>query len=359
MTAGAQRAGRVVAALSGGVDSSVAAALAQETGAELVGLTLRLHSAPSSEGRGSCCAPEDIADARAVARQLDFPFYVLAAEDRFERHVVGPFVQAYLEGQTPLPCAACNARLKFGHLLRRARALGARLVTGHYARVRRGTDGTYRLLRAADRLRDQSYFLYGLGQEALAAIDFPVGELTKAQVRVEAERRGLHVARKPDSQELCFAAGDYAAFVESRATSRPAPGPIVDSEGRKVGEHRGLHRYTVGQRRGLPVLGGRPTFVRRLDPELGTIEVVPEGGLDRSEIELSRTSWPAGMPAQPFEALVRVRHHHVGEVATVSPASGGRAHVRFRTPVRAPAPGQAAVFYRDEELVGGGTILPA
>ncbi|MHB8420325.1 MAG: tRNA 2-thiouridine(34) synthase MnmA [Myxococcales bacterium] len=349
---------RVVVALSGGVDSAVAAARVSGE-REAIAMTLRLHGAvgPAASGRGSCCAPEDIDDARAIARQLGVPFYVLAAEDRFERHVVGPFVGAYLRGETPLPCASCNVHLKFGHLLRRARALGAKLVTGHYARIGRSADGRFRLLRARDERRDQSYFLYGLSQEALSQVEFPIGELTKDEVRAEASRRGLRVAAKPDSQELCFVAGDYASFVERRAPP-PEPGPVVDGAGRRLGEHRGVHRYTVGQRRGLPVVSGRPTFVRRIDAGTATVEVGFEEEQARGEIEVAQASWPAGAPSTPFEALVRVRHHHAGEVATVTPLAGARARVRFRLPVRAPAPGQAAVFYQGDETVGGGTIQP-
>ncbi len=348
---------RVVVALSGGVDSAVAAARVSP-GREAVAMTLRLHGRvdrPGS-GHGSCCAPEDIDDARAVAGQLGLPFYVLAAEERFERHVVEPFVDGYLRGETPLPCAACNVHLKFGHLLRRARALGARLATGHYARIGRAPDGRCRLLRARDERRDQSYFLYGLSQEALSEVEFPIGELTKDEVRAEAARLGLRVAAKPDSQELCFVSGDYAGFVERRGEPPPA-GPFVDAGGRRLAPHRGVHRYTVGQRRGLPIVDGRPTFVRRIDAPRAEIEVAFEEDLARDAIEVVAASWPAGVPAAPFEAVVRVRHHHAGEVGTVTPLAGDRAQVRFRRPVRAPAPGQAAVFYRDDETVGGGTIL--
>ncbi len=354
---------RVVAALSGGVDSSVAAALARDSGREVIGLTLRLHGEPDRDGaprrRASCCAPRDIADARAIARRLDIPFYVLDAEERFERHVVGPFVEAYLEGETPLPCAACNRELKFGHLLRRAAALGARLLTGHYARVARAPDGRFRLLRAKDERRDQSYFLYGLSQEALSQLEFPLGELSKDEVRAEARARGLRVAEKPDSQELCFAPEGYAPFVERRA-GRPIPaGRFVTREGRRLGATQGVHRYTIGQRRGLPVVGGRATYAVRLDGATGDVEVDFEAGISLSEIEVRGASWPGGAPTGPFEALVRVRHQHPGEVATVTPLVDDRARVRFRRPVRAPAPGQAAVFYLDDETVGGGTISAA
>ncbi|MHB1845666.1 MAG: tRNA 2-thiouridine(34) synthase MnmA [Deltaproteobacteria bacterium] len=355
--------GRVVAALSGGVDSSVAAAVVVEQGREVVGLTLRLHGEPDPDSgprrRSSCCAPKDIADARAIARQLSIPFYVLDAEERFERHVVRPFVDAYLEGETPLPCADCNRELKFGHLWRRARALGARLCTGHYARVAQGADGRFRLLRARDLRRDQSYFLYGLSQEVLAGLELPLGELTKDEVRSAARERGLRVAEKPDSQELCFAPADYATFVERRASGPLPTGSFVTQEGRTLGEHAGIHRFTVGQRKGLPIVDGRPTYVKALDAARSEVVVAFEHELARGDLEVDRVSYPAGEPSGPFEALVRVRHQHQGEVAIVTPLGGRRAHVRFRHPVRAPAPGQAAVFYQDDETVGGGTILPA
>ena len=356
---------KVAAALSGGVDSAVAAALLLERGDQLIGMTLRLHDEPApSRGRhGSCCAPEDLEDARRVARQLGLPFYLLSAEDRFERHVVGPFVEAYLRGETPLPCAACNRHLKFGHLLRRARAIGHRLCTGHFARIGRSADGRYQLLRARDERRDQSYFLYGLSQEALAQLEFPVGELTKDEVRAAAQRLGLRVAQKPDSQELCFAPRDYGAFVEARAATGPVAGAFVDEAGRSVGSHRGIHRYTVGQRRGLPVVGRlegqQARYVRRIDARTNEIELGPGASLERHELEVDGVSYPGGAPSQPFEALVRIRHRHAGELATVTPLSSGRARVRFRTPVRAPAAGQAAVFYAGDVTVGGGTILPA
>jgi tRNA-uridine 2-sulfurtransferase len=347
---------RVVAALSGGVDSAVAAALACRQGQEVLGFTLRLYDAPRSEGRhGSCCAPEDIDDARRVARALGIPFYLLSASDRFEKHVIRPFLDAYLKGETPVPCEACNRHLKFGHLLRRARALSARLCTGHYARIERGPDGRYRLLRALDVARDQSYFLYGLSQQDLAEIDFPLGQRLKSDVRALAADLGLPVAEKPDSQQLCFVAGNYVDYLEKRVPA-PDPGSLVAADGQRVGAHGGVHRFTVGQRRGLPVLGGQPQYVRRIDAESATVEIGPAASLERTEIELRDTRYPGGLPRHAFEALVRIRHQHAGEVATVTPLTENRAKVRFRKAVRAPAPGQAAVFYSGEETLGGGTI---
>jgi len=352
--------GRTVVALSGGVDSAVAAALTVESGAEAIGMTLRLYDAPahpSTRRRGSCCAPEDIDDARRVAEQLAIPFYVLEASERFRAKVIEPFVAAYRAGQTPLPCAACNRSLKFGHLLGRARALSARLCTGHYARVGRRPDGSYRLLRARDERRDQSYFLFGLRQEDLADLDFPLGERLKTEVRAMAAERRLEVAEKPDSQELCFLPGDYATYVESHG-GPGRTGEVRDTAGNRLGEHGGVHRFTVGQRHGLPILSGpAPRFVTRIDAPAGVVEVGSASELLRERLEVRQTSYPSGQRHTPFEALVRIRHQHVGELATVTPTNGDRAEVRFREPVRAPAPGQAAVFYDGPETVGGGLIV--
>jgi tRNA-specific 2-thiouridylase len=354
---------RVVAALSGGVDSAVAASLSCERGEEVVGMTLRLYDAAPAPGRsrhGSCCAPEDIDDARRVAEQLGIPFYLLNGVELFRAAVIDPFVAAYRQGQTPLPCAACNRELKFGHLLRRARALGARLCTGHYARVEQASDGRFRLLRARDARRDQSYFLYALGQEELAQIDFPLGSLLKEEVRALASQRRLGVAEKPDSQEICFlAGGSYTELVEKRGGSMT--GEVIDGEGEILGRHEGVHRFTVGQRRGLPVLTKTgatqgPLYVTGIAAETGRVTVGDASELLRGEIEVAEASYPAASPGRAFEALVRIRHQHVGELATVTPLPSRRARIRFQHPVRAPAPGQAAVFYQGDEMVGGGTI---
>jgi tRNA-specific 2-thiouridylase len=338
----------------------VAAAITVANGAQVIGLTLRLYDSPVGSGarhRGSCCAPEDIDDARRVADQLDIPFYVLDASARFRADVIDPFVAAYREGQTPLPCAACNRSLKFGHLLQRARALSARLCTGHYARIAQRADGSYRLLRAKDERRDQSYFLFGLRQADLADIDFPLGERLKPEVRAMAAERKLKVAEKPDSQELCFVSGDYAAYVEAHGGGGHA-GAMRDASGTKLGEHSGVHRFTVGQRRGLPIVSSsEPRYVTRIDATSGDVEVGPASGLLRDRLELRQTSYPSGPRRASFEALVRIRHQHAGELATVTPGPGNRAQVRFREPVRAPAPGQAAVFYDGPETVGGGLIV--
>jgi tRNA-uridine 2-sulfurtransferase len=353
---------RVVAALSGGVDSAVAAALSCERGDEVIGMTLRLYdAAPRKEAsHGSCCAPEDIDDARRVAEQLGIPFYLLNGVSRFRAAVIEPFVEAYRVGRTPLPCAACNRELKFGHLLERARAIGARLCTGHYARIERTAEGRYRLLRARDERRDQSYFLYGLTQEQLAQLDFPLGGLLKDDVRAMAAERRLGVAAKPDSQEICFlGGGSYTDLLERLGGSRA--GEMVDEQGAVLGHHQGVHRFTVGQRRGLPVLSQsgasrEPLYVQRIDGESGRVDVGTVSGLLRQEIEVANASYPQDSPSAAFEALVRIRHQHRGEVATVTPLPARRARILFRSPVRAAAPGQAAVFYQGDEMVGGGTI---
>src|SRR5262245_46770150 len=257
---------RIVVAMSGGVDSSAAAALLKEQGHEVIGITLRVWSYQGSARCGSCCSPEDVDDARAVAEKLQIPFYVANAEDLFRDQVVQPFVRSYLEGRTPIPCVACNRDVKFNFLLKRARALGARLATGHYAQVEEQA-GRFVLRRGVDAAKDQSYFLFTLGQEELRDLVFPVGGLTKPQVREIAERHRLPTSQKPESMEICFVPdGDYAGFVE-RVAGPQAGGDIVDAAGQRLGDHGGVHRFTVGQRRGLGVTGLVPLYVQRIDAE--------------------------------------------------------------------------------------------
>jgi tRNA-specific 2-thiouridylase len=349
---------RVVVAMSGGVDSSVAAALLVEAGCEVVGVTLHLAGDSSR-----CCSLADADDARRVAERLGIRFYVANETDRFREEVTLAFADAYLAGRTPLPCVTCNSRFKFHHLLARARVFGASAVaTGHYARVGRDPEtGLLSLRRAADAAKDQSYFLYELGQAELAAARFPLGELTKAEVRAHARRLGLATAEKPESQEICFVPdGDYAAVVERlRPGALPGEGEIVDGAGRVLGRHAGVHRFTVGQRRGLGLAGGRRLYVTRLDAARNRVVVGGAEALGSRGARLARTSWVAGAPPGGVRAQVRVRHRHEGAPATVEPLPGGGARIAFDAPVAAVAPGQSAVFYAGDRVLGGGPIAEA
>jgi tRNA-specific 2-thiouridylase len=343
--------------MSGGVDSSAAAALLVAQGHEVVGVSMRVHDFSGRGGGRSCCAPDDLEDARAVARHLGIPFYVANVEEAFGRRVVDRFVDDYLAGLTPNPCIACNAEVKFDWLLRRARGMGAKLATGHYARIERRGE-RLALLAGADPAKDQSYFLHGLGQAELDDVLFPVGHLPKAEVRALAARAGLSNADKAESQEICFVTdGDAAGFVELRRPGAVRPGEVVDGSGRVLGRHGGVHRFTVGQRRGLGVASAAPAYVVRIEPATARVVVgsSSEASADRFPVEAVR--WVAATaPPSPGSFLVRVRHRHEGEVGQVIPISGGRAEVRLRAPVRGVAPGQAAVFYDGDEVVGGGRI---
>ena len=346
---------RFVVAMSGGVDSSAAAALLKEQGHEVIGITLRVWSYQGSARCGSCCSPEDIDDARAVAEKLQIPFYVANAEDLFREQVVQPFVRSYLEGRTPIPCVACNRDVKFDFLLKRARALGAKLATGHYARIEREGD-LFHLCRATDENKDQSYFLFTLAQDALADIAFPVGTLTKAQVRAVAARHHLPTSQKPESMEICFVPdGDYGGFVERAVGPRPS-GEVVDSEGQVLGTHRGIHRYTIGQRRGLGVAGPRPLYVQRIDAAQNRLVVGSAAEGERSSFGVPRPHWIGKAPSANQTVLVKIRHRHAGAAGRVEIASSGDARVYLERPARAITPGQAAVFYDASRVLGGGWI---
>ena len=350
---------RIVVGMSGGVDSSVAAALLVSEGHEVIGVTMNLAGSSSR-----CCSLEDADDARRVADRLGIRFFVANYKDRFRAEVIEPFADAYLAGQTPIPCVICNRRFKFHHLLERARALGADAVaTGHYARIAPGADGgAPRLLRGVDPAKDQSYFLYDLGPEQLRATRFPLGELHKHEVRDRARELGLGTADKPESQEICFVPdGDYARVVEEiRPEARKGEGEIVDTLGRVLGRHAGVHRFTVGQRRGLGLPGGERRFVVGIEPEKHRVVVGTAPELLRRRAQISGVSWTAGVrPDGPLEARVQVRHRHEPVPARVLPLAETNAEVHFEEPVRAVAPGQAAVFYSGDEVVGGGTISGA
>ncbi|RMH40511.1 MAG: tRNA 2-thiouridine(34) synthase MnmA [Deltaproteobacteria bacterium] len=351
--------------MSGGVDSATTAALLVERGHRVVGLTMRLYDARGTAASigGRCCGPRDIEDARRVCAELDIPFYVVDYEREFERRVVDDFVASYLAGETPNPCARCNEHIKFTPLLRRARALGCdALATGHYARLEPDGDG-WALRRGVDPGKDQSYFLFAMPASALGAVRFPLGGLTKDEVRAEARRLGVPVADKPDSQEICFVPdGDYAGFVErrARAAGRPLPraGDVVDRTGRVVGRHAGVHRYTLGQRRGLGAIGrGQPAYVVDLDAATNRVVVGPREAAARSTLRVRDVNWLAPRPAAPVDVLVQVRHRQTPRPARVSPDGGG-ARVDLAEPLVA-APGQAAVFYAGDRVLGGGWIAPA
>jgi tRNA-specific 2-thiouridylase len=343
--------------MSGGVDSSAAAALLVSQGHEVLGVSMRVHDYMDLARGRSCCAPDDLEDARAVARHLGIPFYVANVEEEFGRRVVDRFVDDYLAGLTPNPCIACNAEVKFDWLLRRARALGAKLATGHYARVeRRGA--RLALLAGSDPAKDQSYFLHGLGQAELADLVFPVGHLAKGEVRALAARAGLSTAGKAESQEICFVTdGDAGRFVELRRPGAARPGDVVSGSGQVLGRHRGVHRFTVGQRRGLGISRVERAYVVRIEPEAARVVVGSAAEASSGRFLVKETRWVgASPPAGVRSFLIRVRHRHEGEHGQVIPGAGATAEVRLRAPVRGVAPGQAAVFYEGDEVVGGGRI---
>jgi tRNA-uridine 2-sulfurtransferase len=354
---------RIVVAMSGGVDSSVAAALLADQGHDVVGLSMQLYD--QTEGHsafGSCCSLDDLHDARRVAAAIDIPHYIVNFERQFHEHVVTNFVREYTSGRTPLPCAHCNSDLKFASLLDRAHGFGADAVaTGHYAQVERDpASGRYALRRGADVTKDQSYFLFSLTQDQLACAVFPVGGRPKDAVREYARRRRLPVADKPDSQEICFIPDrDYAAFVDRQAPDMSPGGAIVDERGRVLGSHHGVHRFTIGQRKGLGLSassGGAPMYVLALRPADRQVIVGPKASLERTMLCASGVNWIVAEPAGPIRAAVQIRHRHQAAAATVRALADSRAEVVFDVPQIAVTPGQAVVFYDDDRVLGGGWI---
>jgi tRNA-uridine 2-sulfurtransferase len=373
----------IAVAMSGGVDSSTAAALLAENNPgsgspSVIGMTMQLWNQrrlPALAGRaevlfegratGRCCSLDDVYDARRVAGFLGLPYYVLNFESRFEETVVKPFVESYLRGETPIPCSLCNTEIKFSRFIESALQVGAeRVGTGHYARVQLDErTGRYRLLAGVDRAKDQSYFLFGLTQEQLSRTLFPLGEMTKEEVRSVARQRNLPVAEKPESQEICFVpTGNYRRFIEAYLGEQGKPveasaGEVVSTGGRVLGEHQGVHHFTVGQRKGLGVAVGNPLYVVGLDVPRNRVIVGTNDELLRKRMTVREINWIREVePGEVFEARIKIRNRHEAAAARVGAEDGCRAQVEFAEPQRAVTPGQAAVFYDSDEVVGGGWI---
>jgi len=351
---------KVVVAMSGGVDSSVAAALLKEQGYEVIGMMLRLWSEPGKEDSNRCCTPDSMAQARRVAAKLEIPFYVIDAKDVFREAVVQYFLDGYARGETPNPCLVCNRQIRWTFLLDHALALGAEfMATGHYARVRGTESGKVNLLRAADRTKDQSYILHVLNQDKLAKALFPVGDYTKPKVRQIAEKHGLPTAARKDSQDLCFLAGeDYRNFIQRNAAEMLREGDIVGCDGEMLGRHSGLANYTIGQRKGLGVASPVPLYVITKHAASNTLVLGTRDELGSDELAAHEVNWIAGeAPREAFRAEVKIRYTAREAEALVTPMKGNQAAVRFDAAQRDITAWQAAVFYQDDMLIGGGIIV--
>jgi tRNA-specific 2-thiouridylase len=360
--------------MSGGVDSSVAAALLAEQGHDVIGVSMQLYDNSQVTGSGerafgTCCTIDDLYDARRVAATIGIPHYIVNFESQFGDHVISNFVDEYVSGRTPIPCSHCNSDLKFAELLDRAKAYDAdRLATGHYARIVRDAAGRFHLYRGADTSKDQTYFLFSLTQEQLSRASFPVGDLDKETVRAHAKRLNLHVTEKPDSQEICFVPdGDYAAFVERKAPAATRPGTIVDNGGHVLGTHGGVHRFTIGQRKGLGLSSTEPLYVLEIKPESAQVVVGSRESLGRTHLTASQVNWISGAaPGDWLRVAAQIRHRHAAAPARIrlKADTAGRvglqpdwtAAVEFEAPQTAITPGQAVVFYDGDEVLGGGWI---
>jgi tRNA-uridine 2-sulfurtransferase len=350
---------RIVIAMSGGVDSSVSAALLKEQGYDVIGVSLQLYepSEPVLPGGKTCCSLTDVMDAGRVAKRLGIPFEVIDLRERFKELVIDNFIAEYAAGRTPNPCARCNERIKFGILLEIARSLGAEnLATGHYARIEQDAAGKYHLLKGDDPAKDQSYFLFGMNQEQLSRIVFPVGHLEKPQVRELAEKFNLPVAKKQESQEICFIPdNDYVRFLHDSGVT-PASGEIVTADGKKVGSHKGIHQYTVGQRRGLGIAWSEPLYVTGIDSEKSLVTVGPKGELARATLTASDLTWTDLPISGTFEGSCSIRYRQRPVPCTARLLDDGRLQVDFVNPQNAVTPGQAVVLYDGNRVVGGGWI---
>jgi len=359
---------RIVVAMSGGVDSSVAAALLAEQGHEVIGVSMQLYdqsgSRTAAEGDpprafGTCCTIDDLYDARRVAATIGIPHYIVNFESQFGEHVIANFVREYVAGRTPIPCSHCNSDVKFSELLDRAQAYDAeQLATGHYARIERDAGGQYHLYRGADTSKNQTYFLFSLTQAQLSRAAFPVGHLDKDTVRAHALRLNLGVASKPDSQEICFVPdGDYAAFVERQAPEALRAGAVMSPDGRVLGSHGGVHRFTIGQRKGLGLSSSEPLYVLEIKPDSAEVVVGPREALGRTTLNASGVNWVSGLaPADWIDVTAQIRHRHAASAARVRAADDARAELVFEAPQSAVTPGQAVVFYAGDEVLGGGWI---
>ncbi len=355
---------RAVIAMSGGVDSSVAAAIMSDEGWDTIGLGMQLWDySDAKESFDSCCSPFDVMDARAVASKLGIPYYLQNFQEEFQDEVVNVFIREYQSGRTPSPCILCNQRFKFDHLLRRAEELGAeKVATGHYARVEwLEKEGRYALYRGRDRDKDQSYFLFSLTQEQLAKALFPVGNLTKEEVRKRARQLGLKTADKPESQDICFVSGEtYPEFIQRQTGEAFMPGDIVDTSGRVLGVHGGIPKYTVGQRRGLGIAAPKPYYVLQVDSPTNRVVVGHKEELGRMEFTTMDTNWIVRLPENAettgVPATVQIRHRHDPCQARIYPLSENRARIKFDQIEQGIPPGQAAVFYENDEVLGGGWI---
>jgi len=350
---------KVVVAMSGGVDSSVAAALLKQQGYDVIGMMLRLWSEPGKEDSNRCCTPDSMAQARRVAARLDIPFYVIDAKDIFQKTVVQYFLDGYARGETPNPCLVCNRQIRWTFLLDHARALGADfMATGHYVRIRKAERG-YQLLRAVDKSKDQSYVLHVLNQEKLAKALFPIGDYPKTEIRAIAEKFGLPTASRKDSQDLCFLAGeDYRNFLQRNAAEMLHPGEILTRQGKTVGTHNGLANYTIGQRKGLGVASLVPLYVLGKNSATNTLIVGTQAELGSRELSAREVNWLSGeTPSGPFRAEVKIRYTAKEVEAFVTPMNGNQVQVQFDAPQRDITAGQAAVFFNRDVMIGGGIIL--